>query len=125
MSVEEGVVHHCIPLHIAGTVQQQFYRVIAFTIKRWEKEYQDTQHGTAYQQFLIREFQFAEQPFHRIHGTSKVEGNQSTENSQHNHIRNTLQFKSLIEMKLKHSFRTCHDIGDSCRRHRRNQQRKQ
>ena len=125
MTVEERVIHYRIPLYFACTVKQQFYRIITLTVKRREKEYQNTQHSAAHQQFLIRNFQFTEHTLHRIHGTGKIKRNQSAENTQHNHIGNTLQFKGLVKMKLKHGFRTRHDIRNGRRRHCRNQQWKQ
>ena len=123
--VEEGIIHHRVPFGIAHPIQQQFYRIVTFAIQRWEKEYQDTQHGTAHYQFLIGSSQPSEHAFHRVHGPGKIKGNQSAEDTQHNDIRNTLQFESLVQMEFEHGIRTRHDIGNSCSRHRRYQQRQQ
>ena len=125
MSVEKRVVHHCIPIGIGSTVQQQFNSIVAFTVKRWKKKYQDTQHDTTQSQLLVRAFQLAKQTFHRVHCTGKIKRNQSAKNPQHDNVRNTFHLKCLVKVEFKHCFCSGSNIGHCSSRHCRNQQRKQ
>ena len=125
IAIKHRVVHDRIPLFGRRSIQQKINRVISFTIKRWEKENQYTQHHTTKSQFLVRVIEFAKYTFYRIHGTCEVQRNQPTKNSQQDNERNTLQFECLIEVELKHSLRTSDYVRNSCCCHGRNQQGKQ
>ena len=125
IAVEHRVVHNRVPFRCRSSVQQKFDCIIAFTVERRKKENQHTQHHTAKSKFLIRVLEFSEYPFNGVHRPCEVERNQSAEDSQQDHVRDTFQFESLVEVELEHSLRSGCDIGNSCRSHGGNQQRKQ
>lgn len=60
-----------------------------------------------------------------VHGTGKIPGYQSAENSQCNGVWNTFQRERIIQVKLEHGFRTCEQIRNRSCRHTGNQQGKQ
>ena len=123
VTVEQGVIHHRVPLVIAHPVQQQFYRIIAFAIKRRKKENQNAQHGAAQQELLPRRVQPAKDALHPAHGPCEVERHQAAKDAQQDDVGDAPQGKRLVEVEAEHGFLPRDDVGQSGRRDRRNEQR--
>ena len=104
------------------SVQQGADRVVTLAIQWWEKEDQDAQHHTSHQELAPVGAQLAVESLHTIHYPGEIERNQSTEDTQQQHIRNALQIELLGLRELKHRLRTREDVGHGGCRDRRDQQ---
>ena len=125
ISVEDRVVHYLIPIGSRRTIEQHMDGIVAFTIKRREHEDEDTQHDTPYRKLDVRIAVSAENSFNSVHGTGKIEGHQTTKNTQQQYGRNTFHQEWLVHAEFKHRLRTMQDIGYRSSCHTRHEQRKQ
>ena len=112
--IEQTLIHYMGEL----PVQQRANRVVTFTIQRREKEDKHTQHNTAEQELLPVHTQLAVHPFHPVHHPCKIKGNQSAEDAQQQHVRDTFYLEHFCLREFKHRFRPRKNIGNRRRRHR-------
>ena len=112
MSVEEGVVHHRVPVGVGGAVEQQFDGVVAFAVERGEEEDEYAQHGASQGEFLVGVLELAEEAFDGVHGAGEVERYQSAEDAQHDDVGDAFHLEGLVEVEFEQGFRARGDVGD-------------
>ena len=96
IAVEKRIVHYGIPFVLGGPIEQERDRIIPFTIKRGEKEYQDAQHRPAYRKLDVRIGITPENIFYPVHGTGEIPCHQPAEDSQRYGMRNAFQRKRIV-----------------------------
>ena len=119
ISVEDGVIHHLVPISRTRPVQQHMNHIVTFTIERREHEDKDAQHRPPYRQLNIRIAVSTEHPFYPVHGTGEVQRHQTTKNTQQQHRRDTLHQERFIHVELKHRLCAMQDISHRSSSHTR------
>ena len=96
MIKEKRIVHHAFGLYCAGIIQQNRYDIVAFAIKRWEKENQNRQDCSSQSDSFKSTIDAPENLLKPIHRSSEIKRKNAAESAQTDRTGHTLNDKGIV-----------------------------